>query len=161
MLSLPGILLTPMSDSKSSFTFVEAIFAILIIGILAGVVLPRFIKQGFIEGLTLRRTSSQIASDIRYTRQLAITNANHYLIKFNFVQNEYSIYKGSILPQNKIGETKKISAQASCSGTDQFDFYSLGNCVFSGNGLLIIQGTSQYKISVELPTGAVVIEKLS
>ena len=150
-----------MSNFRRSFTFVEAIITILIIGILAGVVLPRFMQGGLLEKLFLRSSSSQIASDIRYTRQLAITNANNYIIKFNFVGNEYSIYKGSILPQNQVGETKKISAEAACSGTGQFGFNYLGKCVFIGSGLFIIQGTSQYKISVEPPTGAVVIEKLS
>lgn len=150
-----------MDDLKRSFTLVEAILAILIIGILAAVILPRFGQDDFVGGLTLRATSSQIASDIRYTRQLAITNSNHYLIKFDFVQKEYKIYKNSISPGNQIGVTKKISSAVTCTGTDQFDFYSLGNCLFSGTGLIISQGASQYKISVEIPTGVAVIEKLS
>ncbi len=132
-----------------------------IMSILAAVVLPHFIKEGFIKGLTLRSIASQSASDIRYTRQLAITNSSRYLIKFDFSLKEYNIYKDSIFSGNQIGETKRIPEGIIYSGTDQFDFYALGNCVFSGTGTFLSSGASQYKISVESPTGAVVIEKIS
>ena len=83
-----------MYGQKKSFTLVEAILTIVIMGILAGVILPHFVKEGFLGDLTLRSTVSQIASDIRYARQLAITNAAQYSIKFNFGLKEYRIYKG-------------------------------------------------------------------
>lgn len=150
-----------MYGLKRAFTLVEAILTIAIMGILAMVVLPHFVKEGFIGKLTLRSATSQIASDIRYTRQLAVTNSGHYLIQFNFSQKEYKIYKDSALPVNQVGETKKIPPEASCSGTSQFDFYSLGNCLFNGTGLLISEGTNQNRISVEIPTGAAIIEKIS
>lgn len=145
-----------MHGQKRSFTLVEVILTIAIMGILAAVVLPRFGKA-FIEDLTVRSASSQIASDIRYTRRLAITNAGHYLIKFNLTQNEYNI----ISPNNQTIETKKIPSNISCSGTDQFDFYSLGNCLFAGEGLSLSLSASQYNITAEPPTGAVVVEKIS
>jgi len=129
--------------------------------LLAAVVLPRFIKGGFREGLSLRTTTSEIASNLRYARQLAITNSGHYIIKFNFVLKEYTIYINSVSAGNQIGETKKLSDSLTYAGTDQFDFYSLGNCVFLGAGISLSFGTSQYQISVESPTGAVVIEKIS
>ena len=150
-----------MLSSKNSFSLVEAILTVIVIGILAAIVLPHFVKEGFVGSLSLRSTSSQIASDIRLTRQLAVTNSGHYLIQFDFSQGEYRIYKNSILPANQVGETKTIPSDLTCSGTSQFDFYSLGNCAFSGSGLSVVQGSSQYQISVETPTGAVVIEKIS
>lgn len=145
---------------KKSFTLVEAILTTVIMAILAAVVLPHFIKEGFIKGLTMRGIVSQAASDIRYTRQLAITNSARYLIKFDFSLKKYNIYKDSISSGNQIGETKKIPEDITYSGTDQFDFYALGNCVFFGTGTFLSFGASQYKISVESPTGAVVIEKI-
>jgi len=137
--------------------------AITIMGILAAIVLPRFGKEGFVGSLALRTATSQIASDIRYARQLAITNpfnstTGHYLISFNFTANEYKIYKDSISYQNQIGVTKKISKDLTYSGTNQFDFYSLGNCVFTGTGLALSSGTNNHTINVETPTGAVVVE---
>lgn len=146
-----------MDGRKSAFTLVEAILTIAIMGILAVVVLPHFVKAGFIEGLTLRSAASQIASDIRYTRRLAIANSGQYTIRFNLNSNEYSI----ISPTNQTIETKKIPSDITCSGTDQFDFYPLGNCSYNGGGLFISIGTTQYKIVAEPPTGAVVIEKIS
>ena len=143
---------------KKSFTLVEVILAITIMGILAAIVLPRFGKEGFVGSLTLRTTTSQVASDIRYTRQLAITKTNHYYIKFNFTTKEYAIYDNNNI---QVGETKKISKDLTYSGTVQFDFYSLGNCVFTGTGLILSLGTNQNGITVETPTGAVVIEKIS
>lgn len=130
---------------------------IIIMGILAAVVLPRF-GGGFVEGLTLRTATSGITSDIRYTRQLAITNSEHYLIKFYFSQKEYKIYRDKEKSQNQVGETKKIPADISCSGTDQFDFYSLGNADFNGSGLNLSVATRQYRIRVEPSSGAVVVE---
>lgn len=150
-----------MYGRKKAFTLVEAILTVMIMGILAAIVLPRFVKEGFVGGLTLRKTTSQITSDIRYTRQLAITNSGYYLIRFNFVTKEYRIYRNSVSPANQVGETKKIPSSISCSGTNQFGFYSLGNAVFSGSGLNLSLKTRQYRIRVEPPSGAVVVEKIS
>ena len=150
--------------NKKALTLTEAILTLVIMGILAAVVLPRFGGTGLISNLKLRSTSSQITSDIRYTRRLAITNSGYYIIKFcctlDCTSKEYRIYKNSISPENQIGETKKISSDITCSGTDQFDFYSIGNVLFSGTGLLLSLDSSQYQITAELPTGAVVIEKI-
>lgn len=142
-------------------TLIEAVLTIVIIALLSAVVMPRFIKDGFISGLSLRTSVSQIASDIRYVRQLAITNSGHYIVKFDFTQKEYNIYINSISAENKIGETRKLSGDVAYSGTDQFDYYALGNCVFLGAGMSLSFGTSQYQISVEPPIGALVIEKIS
>ncbi len=130
---------------------------IVIMGILAAVVLPRF-GGGFVEGLTLRTATSGITSDIRYTRQLAITNADHYLINFDFITKEYRIYRNSISSSNQVGETKKIPSGVTCSGTNQFDFYSLGNAAFNGSGLNLSLAARQYRIRVEPSSGAVVVE---
>jgi len=150
-----------MYGRKKAFTLVEAILTIVIMGILAAVVLPRFVKEGFVGGLTLRKTTSQIASDIRYTRQLAITNAIRHIIRFDFARKEYRIYRDRVSSANQVGETKTIPPDASCSGTRQFDFYPLGNAVFSGSGLNLSLKTRQYRIRVESPSGAVVVEKIS
>lgn len=147
--------------NKNAFTLTELILTLIIIGILSAVVLPRFGGTGLISKLKLRSTTSQITSDIRYTRQLAITNAGHYIIKFDFIQKEYKIYKDSISDVNQIGEIKKISSDITCSGTDQFDFFSLGNVLFLGAGLSLSLNTSQYTITAEPPTGAVIVEKIS
>ncbi len=150
-----------MHCRKKSFTLVEAILTVAIIGIMALVVLPRFGKEGFLEGLSLRSTASQVASDIRYTRSLAVANSGHYLVKFDFTRKEYKIYKDSVLPTNQVGETKKIPSDITCSGTDQFEFFALGNAIVMPPGLSISLGTAQYRIAAEQPTGAVVVEKIS
>jgi prepilin-type N-terminal cleavage/methylation domain-containing protein len=150
-----------MHGLKRAFTLVEAILTIAIMGILAMVILPHFVKEGFIGNLTFRSATSQIASDIRYTRQLAVTNSGYYLIRFDFNQREYKIYKGSALPANQVGETKEIPEDVNCSGTNQFDCDYLGGCNFNGTGLLISEGANQNRILVDTPTGAVIIEKIS
>ena len=146
---------------RRGLTLIETILAITIMGLTAAILLPHFVKEGFIGSLALRSAASQVASDIRYTRQFAITQRGHYLINFNFEQKSYNIYNNTIAPGNQVGETKEMASQVTPSGTNQFDFYSLGNAVFNGTGLLLTQGTHQYRISVELPTGAAVVEKIS
>jgi len=150
-----------MYKEKSAFTLTEAIFTILIVGVLAAIVIPRLTRAGFITSLGLRSATSQIASDMRYTRHLAITNSVTHLIKFDCAQKEYKIYLRSIAPGNQIGVTKKIPSDITCSGTDQFTFGYIGSCTFAGGGLSLFLNTSQYDIKVDPPLGAVLIEKVS
>ena len=132
---------------------------IVIMGILAAIVLPRFSNSSFINSLTLRSAASQITSDIRYTRQLAITNSGDYRIIFTFNRNEYAIY--SVSGQNQVGETKKIPADIRCSGTSRFIFDYLGSCTPNNDlGLTLSLGVARYRITVEPPSGAVVVEKI-
>ena len=143
---------------KKSYSLVEVILAITIMGILAAIVLPRFGKAGFSGSLTLRAATSQIASDIRYTRQLAITKAIRHYIKLNFSTKEYAIYNDNNI---QISETKKIPSAVACSGTSQFDFSSIGACTLGGGTYLSLSsGTNQNRITAETPTGAVVVEKI-
>ncbi len=144
---------------KKGFSLVEVILTLLVLGILSAVVIPRFGGNNFLGEFGLKGISSQIASDIRLTRQLAITQSDHYLIKFNCAQKEYNIYKASALPENAIQESKKLPSNVSCSGTTQFDFYPIGNCIFSGSGLVLSSGGKQRSVTVEPPSGAVLIEE--
>lgn len=149
-----------MQHKNKAFSFIEAILTVAVIAILAAVILPRFIKGDFIRGSVLNTAASGIASDIRYTRSLAVTDAGHYLIKFDFNLKEYRIYKDNISPDSQIGQAKKIPAAVLLAGTGQFDFYPLGNAEFSGNGLdIFTDEANQYKITVEPPSGAVSVEK--
>ena len=148
-----------MESFKKGFTLIEAILVIVIMGIVAMVVLPRFFQGNFLKNLELRTEVHQVGSDIRLTRQLALTNSAHYLIKFDFSNNKYAIYKETAQPENLVGEIKEISSKITCSGTNQFDFYSIGNAVFSGRGLFLALESARYQIIVEPPSGVVVVEK--
>ncbi|MEW6101771.1 MAG: prepilin-type N-terminal cleavage/methylation domain-containing protein [Candidatus Omnitrophota bacterium] len=146
---------------RRAFTLVEAILTIAIIAILAMVVLPRFTKESFVDSLTLRSATSRLASDIRYTRQLAITDSSRHYILFDFAQKKYFIYRDGS-PPVLIGETMDIDSKINLAGTARFDFEALGNCLsYSGGGLSLSIGALQNRISVEIVTGAVVIEKIS
>ena len=149
-----------MISKKEGFSLVEVILTLLVLGVLSAVIIPRFGGKDFLSEFGLKGVSAQITSDIRLTRQLAITKTSHYLIKFDCAQKEYNIYKGSFSPENAIQETKKIPVNISCSGTNQFDFYPIGNCIFSGSGLTLSSGAKQRRIIVEPPSGAVLIEEL-
>ncbi len=144
---------------KKGFSLVELILTLVILGIFSAVIIPRFGGKDFLGEFGLKGISSQIASDIRLTRQLAITQSSHYLIKFDCAQKEYNVYKASALPENAIQESKKLPSNVNCSGTTQFDFYPIGNCIFSGSGLVLSSGTKQRTVTVEPPSGAVLIEE--
>ena len=58
------------SDSQKSFTLVEMVMAVTIMGIMLGAVVPAF--RPFLEKTALKNTTSSVAYILRYTRSIAI-----------------------------------------------------------------------------------------
>lgn len=154
--------------SKKAFTLIEVILVITIVAILAAITLPRLGGRDFFMRLTLRTTAHQVASDIRYTRRLAITDAEKYIIKFWPARHEYGIYREAVdYPDNAnlTGEIKEIPLEISMyfSNKKKFTFERLGNAAVSGI-LNLKTGANeeyQYDIIVEPVTGSAITERIS
>lgn len=149
---------------KKAFTTIEVILIILLLAVWLGVALPRFGAGDILNKYRLKAAAYEANSEIKYTRSLAIANARTYIIKFDFVQKQYRIYRDSIAAENQVGETKTIPAQITCSGTDQFDFTSLGEASWpagTGETNFSIPSGSQYRITATPATGTTYLQKIS
>ncbi len=76
----------------SSFTLIEVIMVIVILGILVVFARPRF--EIFYE-LKIRGGAKRIISDIRYAQSLATSRHEDYAISFDTADNSYRVYRVS------------------------------------------------------------------
>lgn len=68
------------------FTLIELVMVIVIVGILAGLVIPRF--ESFY-AIKLEGAVKKVVSDIRYVQQLAVARHDDYAISFNATNETY------------------------------------------------------------------------
>jgi Tfp pilus assembly protein FimT len=145
----------PKLKNHCSYTTLEILLVIILLAVFVAIVLPRFGAGDLLNKQSLRAIAYNIASDIRATRQLAMTNAQAwtYSIQFDFAQKQYSI----IAPDKTI-ETKTIPSAVTASGTPRYDFSSLGATATGTINLTIASGES-WTVTVNGPTGTVRIQK--
>jgi len=146
----------PNAKSKLSFTTVEVIFVLILISVWLAVALPRLGAGGLFGKTKLKSTAYNVASDIRYARTLAISNAVNSSIVFDCGSNHnYVIYKDGV----QVGEAKKIPEEVGCSGENQFIFTALGSATAGAITFTLPSGQEQYKITVVAATGTAYVEK--
>jgi Tfp pilus assembly protein PilE len=138
---------------SNGFTVIELIMIVAIIGVLCIMSIPRIGSFGKNQAHIAAR---RIVADMRYTRRLAITNAQDYTVEFSpsgGPYTEYCILKGAA----QVGETRQIPTGVTCSGTEQFTFESLGNALSDGtssDGMVsLVAGSDQYDVNVIAITG--------
>ena len=73
--------------SQSGFTLAELMIVISIIGVLAVVSIPSFVKRN--EAQKLRNAASQISRSVLMVRQKAVSSKRKYRIEFNYGLGEY------------------------------------------------------------------------
>jgi len=79
-----------MKKNKVSFTIIELIMVITIIGILILFALPRI---RVIYSIKLQGATKKLVQDIKYTQTVAITTHTDYAISFNPTENSYRAYQ--------------------------------------------------------------------
>jgi len=148
-----------MGNYQRAYTILEVLLVILLIAVWVGVTLPRFGGGGILNKYRLRTTVYNISSDMRSVRMQAINNAGtgKYSIRFDSAPNDYHI----ISPGGPILETKEIPTGVGWTGTNQYNFYALGNADWSGTGAITftIASGEKWTIAVSGPTGTVRIQK--
>ena len=150
----------PKLKNYCSYTTLEILLVIILLAVFVAIVLPRFGAGDLLNKQSLRAIAYNIASDIRATRQLAMTNAQAwtYSIQFDFTQNIYRI----IAPNSEILETKTIPSAVTASGTSRYNFSPLGIAswtIGSGSINLAIASGEIWTVAVNGPTGTVRIQK--
>lgn len=76
---------------EKGFTLLEIAIVIIIIALLAMISLP--VYQQFQPTLKLNAEARQLASDLRYAQQMAITEQISHLVVMDMINNSYAIVK--------------------------------------------------------------------
>jgi len=144
-------------------TFIELVIVLAIIGILAVMAIPRI---GIFGRQTAYVTTRQMIADLRYARSLAITSAKDHLVKFYSVYptmaspyTEYRIFRHEVGGDVQVGELKNIPNEVTCSSVGGFSgsitFHPLGDSTCNGTIISVVQGSTQYTVTVIASTGRV------
>ena len=147
-------------ENSEGFSLAEilVVLAVVVILLLIGIPTTRMM----IPSIELTSTSRQISSELRYAAQLAVTEQVNYLVKFDLVANQYSLYR---LPDPEHPETEEfvelkelpdsISFQSISGLTDnEVRFNSAGAPSDSGQ-VVIINTSNNSKIIDIRPSGYV------
>jgi len=158
-----------MARQKTAFTLVEVILVVLFLGIVAVIAVPRLSYSGSsrqkADGLVRK-----LATDLRRTRMLAISNAatNSKGFKLVMTGSPYSGYQIVDDSNGTVVDSQTISSGISviCLGGIEFPFGPLGNKrtgtgIISGIMITISAQGRLYRITFTSATGMVRCTKYS
>jgi prepilin-type N-terminal cleavage/methylation domain-containing protein len=131
-----------VADSRG-FTLVELIMVVVLIGILAVSVVPKFVDTSVI---SLLGGAAMVEADIRYTQELAMSTHSPKTITFTTNDTFYTVNS----------QTMNLPSRVSISSGATFTFNSLGEpTTGGGSSVQITAGGSTKTITVESYTGRV------
>ena len=131
-----------VADSRG-FTIIEIIMVVVLIGILAVSVVPKFMDTS---AISLQGGAAMVAADIRYTQELAMSTHSPKTITFTTSDIFYTVNS----------QTMNLPSRVSISSGATFTFNSLGEPTTGGGSSVEIQaGSSTKTITVESYTGRV------
>ena len=105
-------------------------------------------------------TARKIATDLRRTRRLAISDAANnnkgFELKMLPSSSPYTSYEIENLDTDATVDSHTIDSQVSCNGDKDFDFEPLGNLKNGSSTEITVEGGGRsYLITVTVATGAV------
>ena len=131
-----------VADSRG-FTLVELIMVVVLIGILAVSVVPKFVDTS---AISLLGGASMAAADIRYTQELAMGTHSTKSIVFTSGNTYYTVD----------AQTVNLPSRVTISNSTTFTFNSLGEPTAGGGSSVTLSAGSESKtITVESSTGRV------
>jgi MSHA pilin protein MshC len=102
MASIPGI----RSGRHGGFTLMELVAILVLVGILAFSVVPRFLDKGSVD---VSAMAEQLAGDIRYTQSLAMTSGQRNRINLAAASYQITTSAGAPVAHPATGSTAAIS----------------------------------------------------
>ena len=151
---------------ERGFSLIEMTLAVIVIGIMAVISVPRIMKT---DKRIVHTATRQIVADMRYARGLAVANSRRYRVRFNWdgvIYTSYDIFWVDYLSVEHIAKTMEITDEVSCTlplgGGDDWEisFTRFGSAEVGGtliNGDIVLIGLEGYtqKIAVIGATGMV------
>ena len=130
------------ADSRG-FTIIELIMVVVLIGILAVSIVPKFVDTS---AFSLTGAAAMVAADIRYTQELAMSTNSSKTIVFTTSNNYYTVDSRNV----------DLPSKVSISSGTTFTFNSLGEPTTGGGSSVILSAGAETKtITVEDYTGRV------
>ena len=131
-----------VADSRG-FTIIELIMVVVLIGILAVSIVPKFTDTS---AISLQGGAAMVRADIRYTQELAMSTHAPKTITFTTSDTFYTVNS----------QTMNLPSRVSISNGATFTFNSLGEpTAGGGSSVEILAGSSTKTITVDSYTGRV------
>ena len=128
------------SYSAKGFTLIESTLVVIVIGMIAVIAVPRILLM---DKNIVHATVRQMTADMRYTRNLAVTNMENHIVKFSPAggpYTKYEIFRASDMVNSV--KSRDIPPEVECTAAGGFDvadeltFTHLGSTV-TNNGEII------------------------
>ena len=131
-----------LPDSRG-FTIIELMMVVVLIGILAVSVVPKFVDTS---AISLVGAAAMVAADIRYTQELAMSTNSSKTIVFTTSNDNYTVDSRNV----------DLPSKVSISSGTTFTFNSLGEPTTGGGSSVTLSAGAESKtINVENYTGRV------
>ena len=147
-----------MKTISKGFSLVELIIAVVFVSVLAAIAVPR-LNFSLTTAKGAEAVASKIATDLRRTRQLAISdaaqNSSGYQLRFNG-SSPYGSYDIVNLDSSSVVDSHTIDSDINCSSGSSFKFGPMGNLLSGSDSSLVIKGSKvTVTITVTSATGMI------
>ncbi len=146
------------SQRRSALALVDLVVTVLLMGVLAAAVVPRF--SGAVQHYRATAAAQRLCADIRLARNSAIASSASKRIDFNVVQSSYTLVgvssldkPGTDYSQQLSGGTYSTAIVSANLGGDAsltFDIYGQPD---SGGTIVVLSGGTQATVTINSGTG--------
>ena len=149
------------NNSAKGFTLIESTLVVIVIGMIAVIAVPKMLSM---DRHVVNATARQMTADMRYARNLAVSNMADYVVRFSTDGSDYTKYEifrvGDATPvKSRDIPTDEVTCIAAGTFADNLTFTHLGNTVSTGPIISISEPEGFTRtISVISATGRVYLD---
>ena len=145
------------SHNKFGFSLTELLVVIAIIGIISLIGLP--VYKSITPNIVLNSSVRDMASDLRYAQQLAVTEQKMYSVRFDILNNSYYVFQAesqNVIRSRVINSQVKINSITGLSSSTA-SFTVTGASIESGE-IILANKNGKINIIEIKPSGYVKIQ---